>query len=137
VHGTAAVEFAFFVPALVLMIVGTIDLGMGIYRKMQVQDAAQAGAQYAIAHGLTSAIANAVTSATNFGVSASPAPAQFCGCPSNTGVAVASCNSICDSGGTAGTYVTVSSQGIYSTLLPYPVIPSTFIFTAQSTVRIQ
>ncbi len=138
VSGTVAVELAIIGPALVLMMVCTVDLGMGIYRKMQVQNAAQAGAEYAIAHGYTASIANAVTNATTFsGITAAPAAAQFCGCPSNTGITTVTCNSTCSDGATAGTYVTVSAQGTYSTILSYPSIPDSFLFTAQSTVRIQ
>ena len=136
--GTIAIEFAIIGPALVLMMACTVDLGMGIYRKMQVQNAAQAGAEYAIAHGFTSSIVNAVTNATSFsGIAASPAPSQFCGCPSSSGVTAITCNSTCSSGAVAGTYVTVSAQGTYDTILSYPLIPSSFLFAAQSTVRIQ
>jgi Flp pilus assembly protein TadG len=137
-NGTMAVEFAIIAPALVLMMACTVDLGMGIYRKMQVENAAQAGAEYAIEHGYTGSIANVVSNATTFsGIIASPGPSEFCGCPSSTGITSAACNSTCPSGVAAGTYVTVSAQGTYNTILPYPVIPHTFTFAAQSTVRIQ
>jgi len=82
IRGAVAVEFVIIAPILALMLVCTLDLGMGIYRKMQVQNGAQAGAGYAVLHGFTaSSIETAVTSATSFmGVSASPAPSEFCGC---------------------------------------------------------
>ena len=138
IKGTVAIEFAIIGPALVLMMACTIDLGMGISRKMQVQNSAQAGAEYAIAHGFTASIANAVTSATSFsGITASPAPSEFCGCPSSSGVTNVTCNSTCSSGAVAGTYVTASAQATYNTILSYPLIPNSFVFTAQSTVRIQ
>jgi len=40
-------------------------------------------------------------------------------------------------GAQAGTYVTVSAQAVYNTLLPYPLLPSSYTLTAQSTVRTQ
>ncbi|TMJ54449.1 MAG: pilus assembly protein, partial [Alphaproteobacteria bacterium] len=55
IRGVAAIEFAIVAPMLVLAMVCTADLGLGIYRKMQVQNAAQAGAEYAIVHGYVSA----------------------------------------------------------------------------------
>ncbi len=138
VKGAVAVELAIIGPALVLMMVSTVDLGMGIYRKMQVQNAAQAGAEYAIGHGFTASISNAVTNATTFsGLTASPAPVQFCGCPSSSGVTNVTCNSTCPSGAVAGPYVTVSAEGTYNTILSYPSIPDSFSFTSQATVRIQ
>lgn len=140
IDGIAAIQFGMLAPILVLMGVCTIDLGAGIYRKMQVQNAAQAGAQYAVAHGFSaSSISAAVTNATTFtGISADPSPSQFCGCPTDTGVVTSElCNSSCPDGSVTATYVTVSSQGTYNTILAYPLIPSSFAFAAQATVRIQ
>jgi Flp pilus assembly protein TadG len=139
IRAVAAIEFAVIAPVLVLMMITSLDLGVGIYRKMQVQNAAQAGAQYAMAHGFAaSEIATAVTSATtNSGIAASPAPIQLCGCPSSTGIAEAACSSTCSAGSRAGTYVRVSAQTSYITVLPYPLLPDRFTFSAQATVRIQ
>ena len=137
--GLAAVEFALIAPLLALTMICTVDLGLGIYRNMQVQNAAQAGAEYAITHGFNaSAIATATLSATALGtIQASPQPAQFCGCASSGGIAAVSCGATCSGGLQAGTYVTVSAQASYTTFIPYPLLPESYIFTAQSTVRMQ
>jgi hypothetical protein len=121
------------------MMVCAVDLGLGTYRNMQVQAAAQAGAQYAMVHGFNpSAVASAVTGATTYAdLTVTPAPSQFCGCPSAAGVAVNACNASCPEGGASGTYVTVSAQATYTPLLPYPLLPGAFNLTAQSTVRTQ
>ena len=139
IAGAAALEFAIIGPTLVLFAVCSADLGLGIYRGMQVRTAARAGAQYAMAHGFVAgSISNAILSATsNPGISASPAPSRFCGCPTGTGISAAPCNSACPGGTTAGTYVTASAQATYRTLLPYPLLPDSFALTAQETVRIQ
>jgi Flp pilus assembly protein TadG len=139
IAGVAAVEFAIIVPPLLLMVVCTADLGFGMYRKLQVQNAAQAGAEYAIAHGYKpSSISTAVKSATTFSSNiVATVPPSYCGCPSNTGVTTATCNFTCADGSLSGTYVTVSAQGSYTTLLPYPGIANTFDFASTSTVRIQ
>src|SRR5260370_37518014 len=64
--GVAAVEFGIVVPILMLMVVATADIGVGLYSKMQVEDAAQAGAAWAIKNGFdASAISNAVTNAVS------------------------------------------------------------------------
>ena len=138
-RGVAAIEFAMIVPVLLFMLIAIVDMGMGVYADMQVQNAAQAGAQYAIAHGYTaSSISSAVTSATSFsGITVSSGPTKFCGCPSSTGVTTATCSSTCANGTSAGTYVTVTASGTYTTLIPYPLIPTTYTFVHPSTVRIQ
>jgi len=137
--GAAAIEFGVAVPVLALMVTAVIDLGLGVYHKMQVEDAAQAGTQWAIKNGFdASAISSAVTSATNSSqVSASPVPVQFCGCATGSSVSTARCGTTCPSGALAGTYVTVSAQMTYSTTLRYPALPSSYNFTAQSTARLQ
>ena len=106
---------------------------------MQVHAAAQAGAEYAIVRGFTpSGIVTAVTSATSFTtITAVPAPYQFCGCPTVSGVTTASCNATCPDTSKVGSYVEVSAQGSYDTILPYPTLPRTYLFTAKSTARVQ
>ena len=136
--GVAAIEFGVVVPILTLMAIAIADIGMGVYRKMQVEDAAQAGTEWAIRNGFDSnAISNAVTSATNAPVIASPAPQQFCGCATGSSVSSVACGTPCPDGVLAGTYATVSAQLTYNTTLSYGIVPSTYTFNAQSTVRLQ
>ncbi len=139
VAGVAATEFAIAVPLLLMFAICTFDIGVGYYRKAQVENAAQAGAQYALLHGFNvSAIQNAVAASTsNSGVSASPTPSQFCGCASSSGIASAPCNSTCPSGATAGRYVSVTAQAGYTPVISYPFFPDSFNFTATSTLRMQ
>ncbi|HTY69287.1 MAG TPA: TadE/TadG family type IV pilus assembly protein [Alphaproteobacteria bacterium] len=134
--GNAALELAFLAPPLMLLAVGTVDYGLAMYNQIEVQNAAQAGAEYVLKHGYSVAgISGAVTSATPLTVSATPAPTQTCGCPSGTSITPATCGTSCPSGLTAGTYVTVNAQATYTTLVPYPGISSSYTLTASSTVR--
>ena len=138
--GIAAIEFAIVSPMLVLLFICTADLSLGIYRKMQVQNAAQSGAAYAMLYGFAqTSISSAVANATGYSsVAATPQPSEFCGCPSaSSGVTSISCTSTCPNGSTPGTYVTVSAQATYQTILSYPMMPTSFTFNAHSTVRLQ
>jgi hypothetical protein len=121
------------------MVVATADIGMGFYRKMQVEDAAQAGAAWAIKNGFdANAISNAVTSATSApAISVSPTPVKFCGCAGGSSISTVTCGTTCSGGALAGTYTTVSAQMTYNTILPYGFFPSTYNFSLQSTVRLQ
>jgi hypothetical protein len=70
-------------------------------------------------------------------ISATPAPAQSCGCPSaSTGITAATCGSTCTGGGNAGTYVTVNAQASYSAIFPISGITNPLTLTAKMTVRI-
>jgi len=137
--GVAAIEFAVLGAVLCMIVVAVGDLVMGFYSNMQVQNSAQAGAQYAAVHGFNStSVSNAVTNATSVaGITARPAPPQFCGCVTGSTMATATCGSVCANGMTAGTYVSVSAARTYSTLISYPGFPASYSQTATSTVRIQ
>lgn len=137
--GLAGVEFAIFVPILLMLTVCTVDLGAAAYNVMQVENAAQAGSEYASVHGYNvSAISSAISSATSLsGITASPAPAQFCGCPSGNSVTTATCGSTCSDGSLTGTYVTSSATATYTTIIHYPMLPAQFTFVNSATARIQ
>ncbi len=138
-RGVAAMEFAVLVPVLVLVALCTADLGLAIYSEMQVQNSAEAGVGYAFLHGYNAtAISSAITSAGQVsGLTASPSPSEFCGCPGSSGVVSATCGSTCSNGNGAGTYVTASATLVYHTLISYPIIPNQYTFVRQSTVRIK
>jgi len=135
----AGIEFGLLVPILLMLTVCTVDLGIAAYDVMQVENAAQAGSEYAMVHGynLTS-ISNVVTSATGLsGLTAFPTPIQFCGCPQPGGIASATCQSTCSDGSVAGVYVTASATKTYTTLIHYPMLPPTFTFVNRATARVQ
>jgi Flp pilus assembly protein TadG len=142
-RGVSAVEFALVLPLLVGILIPLTDLGLGFYAQMRVENAAEAGAQYAIINGWKNganvgAIENAVTSATTLAsISASPAPSQACGCASGTSISPVGCSATCPNGDTPGSYVTVGAQAPYSPIIPYPLLGSSLTLTAQSTVRVQ
>ncbi len=136
-EGGAAVEFALVAPILVGVLVGIVDLGIGLYQWMEVVNSAQAGAQLAVRQGYNSAaIQNAAANASSLS-SISTTPAQFCGCPSGTTITSVPCGGTCVGGAVPGTYVTVSSQAQYSMLMSYPGLDNPLTLSAQSTVRIQ
>jgi Flp pilus assembly protein TadG len=137
--GAAAVEFALIAPFLGGALVAMVDLGFGFYENMEVENAAQAGAQYAIVQGWNpSAVANAVTSASSLAaISATPAPTETCGCASGGTITATDCTSLCPNGAAPGTYVTVNAQAQYSTIFSYPFISSPMTLSAQATVRLQ
>jgi len=138
-RGTAAIEFGVLVPLLTLMVVSVVDVALAVYRKVQVENAAQAGVEYAIAHGFdVNAISAAVANATNStAITANPAPAKYCGCANTSGVDSMSCGSVCPGGGVAGTYTTVSAQATYWTIVNYQVVPVSYSISMQAMARLQ
>lgn len=136
--GVSAIEFALVAPFLCTFILGVVDLGFGFQAQMAVTQAAQAGSYSAMLNGYnTTAIQTVVANSTGTsGITASSAT-QACGCPSGTAISASSCNTTCPNGQTAGTYVTVSAQYLYTPILSYPGLPSPMTLTATSMVRTQ
>ncbi len=138
-RGTAAIEFAIIAPVLMILLIGIVELGLGVQQAMQVQNAAEAGAVYAGKHGWDAgAIAAAVVNASDAGgLAASPAPVLFCGCPGAGGIASMACNGKCPDGSAAEQYVRVSASMPHTVLLTGLGLPIPSTLTAHATVRVQ
>jgi hypothetical protein len=138
-RGVAAIELALALPVLVVMAFGLIDYSSGLLRQMQVQNAAQHGLQYALTHGFDSAaISTLITGGTSpTGISATPAPTQFCGCPGSQGIASATCSTVCSDGSRAGTYVAITAVATYVPYVELPFVPASFSLQSSAIARIQ
>ena len=62
--GSVAVEIALFTPIFLVMMLGITDLGAGMFVRMQVDAAAQAGATYAVLNSNTTGIEPAMNDAS-------------------------------------------------------------------------
>ena len=145
--GAALAEVAAVLPILVAILVYTIDFSLFTFTKMEVQNSAQAGVQYAIGQVNydSTAISYAVTHATKF-TAVTPSSSEYCGCPQSTGILY--CAASCDACNTGtcpqtvqGHYVTVTAAPAtpYKPLVPFGVMSSSgnYNLTAKSTVRIR
>jgi Flp pilus assembly protein TadG len=137
--GSAAVEAAIVLPLLLVLATALFDLGFAAYEDMQVQSAADAGAQYAAASTWDAArISAAVTGATGgSGITATPAPSQFCACPTGGVLTNIPCANKCSNGNTPSVYALVSAQKSHTTVLPYPILPQPLTLSGQAITRIQ
>jgi Flp pilus assembly protein TadG len=138
-RGTAAIEFALIIPLFAVMVAALFDLGYAAYESMAVQAAAEAGAQYASTNAWNvTAIENAVTGSTELsGISATPAPSEFCACANGSTLTAVSCTSTCSGGGTPGTYGLISAQVTHYNLLPYPGLSTPVTISAAARRRLQ
>lgn len=138
-RGAAAVEAALILPVLLLMMTALYDLGFAAFEAMQVQSAADAGAQYAAGNGWNpAAISSAVTSATGgSGITATPAPSRFCACTMGGTLVDISCSATCANGDQPGVYALVNAQKTHSTVLPYPALPRPYVLTGRATTRLE
>lgn len=132
--GAAAVEFALLMPFILIMLIGLVDFGMGLWTQMQLESAARAGAQYAlIDYADTSGIQNAVTGSSNLTTAPTPLATTFCECSNGTSV---SCAGTCASG-SVRIFVRVTATSSFTPLLSYPGMPNPFTLRGGATIRVQ
>jgi Flp pilus assembly protein TadG len=141
---TAAVEAAIFAPIFLTFTLGVTDLGSGMFVRMQINSAAQAGAAYVTKNNCTSACLSSITTAMNDATGVS----TFCTSASCTaqiqtciGGACTTVNA-CPSPAVAGTQcvITVTAANYrFSPMLPDAVYSwaSTMNLSARATIRVQ
>jgi Flp pilus assembly protein TadG len=136
-RGVTAIEFAIIGPILIGMFISIVDLGLGLYNQVQLANAAQAGASYAMQKGYNASAMTTVAQAATRLTGVTVTTSQFCGCPSSSGVTVTACTNNCSDGLAAGTFAQVNATKDYSTLLSYPGLPSSFHLSETATARTQ
>jgi Flp pilus assembly protein TadG len=144
-RGVSAVEFGLAAPVFLAALSPLIDLGLAFSQQIRVNQAVEAGAQYAAVNQYNSGtwatnVQNAVTNATTLSVSPTVG-SQTCGCPNATNTAISNvgsppCTQTCPDSTTAGYYVTISATATYTSVMPYPIINNPTL-SSQAVVRIQ
>ncbi len=136
--GSVAMELGLLFPVLAIFITGVVEIGFGIYQASRVYDASEAGLLYAAKHGWNaSGISSAVVNATGFpGISATPSPTQFCGCPGASAVSAVSCSSTCSNGDAPSQYIQINALLTRQSIVSFPGLGLPSTFSAQSILRV-
>jgi len=132
--GASAVEFALLAPIFILMIVGTVDMGMYVLQKTQLHNTVHTSAVY-VARAADDESLQTIAQETHQGnfEDITVTSAFECECADG---AVLSCPASCGSDDYQRRYVLVSGTGSYSSLFPYPGIPQSITISTQSRVRV-
>ena len=137
--GAALVEMAVIAPLLLLLCLGVGDFGRMLYRAITLSHAARAGAAYGAqsnAHtGDTAGIRLAAQQeAQNIGT-ITVTSSRICEC--TIGTAVSCTTASCAGYGAPRSYVRVTTSQTFSTVVPFPGIPSTVPLNRTAKVRVQ
>ena len=136
-RGLAAVEFAFVLPILALVLAGLIDFSRLASQRMQIRSAAQAGADYSLRYGWDeAAVRQSITAATKLSVSADPAPRLIRVCLSGAEI-VETATETCPSGAKPGSYVIASARTSFKALMPWPGIIVPDVIQGSAFARVQ
>lgn len=136
-EGGSAVEFGMIAPAMIVLLAGLVDLAGAMQQTIRLENAARAGAQYAMSFPGDTAGIIAATAAAVGGTGATVAvvPA-FCACPGGS-TATVSCEGTPCGGAPAGVYVGISITRPYAAIIGIGgyVLPGTLSGTAVARVR--
>lgn len=149
-RGVSAVELGLAAPLLLGALSPVVDFGMAFSQKTRLQQAVQAGAQYAsmnVWNGGSSptAIKAVVTNATTLPVTFPSDPSETCACPNGTtspyiqaADTLSTCGTTtCSDGEVSGYYVSVAAQLTYTPLMPISFLSNPTTLSATSVVRVQ
>lgn len=147
--GVALIEFAIALPFLMMLLVGTIEVGRLAYYNILVGNAAHAGAMYGSQNLYTAGDVSGISAAAlNDGqnvpqISVSPAPSAFCQCYNGSTLSAKPIlcglnGSTCSAGSHRIMYVQVTVSGTINTLFNYrPLgLPNPWIITRTATMRV-
>lgn len=135
--GEIAVEFAFIVPILLLLMIGAADFGRLGMRYAEAQSVANAGVHYAVQNQAKVSDVDGIAAAA-LADAMSPTMAvtvgSYCQCAN---AVPQSCGSACDDDEYAPMYVSVTATDTLDLLFPYPAISKTQTITAASEGRVR
>jgi hypothetical protein len=140
-RGQALVEVATFIPFLLFLTIGLIDVGKYTYYAIQVNNAARAGAAYGAQSTSAEAYTAGITAAVNTDASGLPSSAysssgHYCICANGVGgQQVCSPLPTC-AGSHPLNYVYVNTSEQFNILFKMPWLPNTLTVTGSSVMRV-
>jgi Flp pilus assembly protein TadG len=126
-EGSSLLELALLLPLFFLMMVGTADFGRAYYLSIEVSHAANAGAEYGSQNPSDTSGMKAVAVADAADVpgfsTSNVTVTTGCECSDGTSAST-NCTTTPSCSANAVTFVQVSTSFSYTSMLPYPGIPS-------------
>lgn len=138
-RAAAALEFGIIAPLLLLLLSATVDIGGAMHQTIRIENAARAGAQFAMSFPDDTTGISTVTTAAFGGATADitvDVGPLICACPGGSVVAV-SCNGTPCGGAAAGVYRTVTVTTPYEAIVGIGafLVPNTL--TGEAVVRVR
>ena len=139
-RGAALVELALVAPTLLLLVLGAVELGRAYFVNLEVVNAAHAGAEYGSLNptdtaGITTAATQSAPNLPNLTV-----PTVTYGCECSDGSSYyASCSTVPTCSASLGSNVVyrvkVKTQSVYTTMMPWPGVATSFTLSNTATIR--
>lgn len=137
--GNVAVEFAFVLPFLLLLVSGTYDFGRAFAAKLTLDGAARAGAQYALynhdkAEDTAGVIQTVRDDAGETEQTLTVTPDYYCTCVDGTAVA---CSGSCGGGEVPLRYIKVDVSRPFELMFDYPLVTNPMTLEGYAELRLR
>jgi Flp pilus assembly protein TadG len=134
--GNVAVEYALFLPVLMILLAGIVDLGLALHTRSRLEIAAQAGLEFArYDRSDLAAVRSAVNNATGVDpTTLTVSVTDFCACADGLTIA---CSDDCADGTFPGTFVRVVVDTEYQGLLDLGLVETLFAVQGEAIGRVQ
>jgi Flp pilus assembly protein TadG len=137
--GQSALELAFALPVLAVLLVMTADFARVFYVYIALNNAARAGVQYGSQSAIQAGDTNGMEAQAEMdgaNVSNIAATASQCTCSSQSSSVAACASSYCGPNSKAS-FVQVNATATFTTILNYPGIPSSLPLSAKAIMQVQ
>jgi Flp pilus assembly protein TadG len=147
--GQALVELALMLPFLVLLLLGSVEMGRYAYLAILVGNAARAGTAYGVQSipqsvdtiGITTAARNDFKNNGQVSTNLSVSSSVVCGCDSagtvTSQVCVGTGAGTCPAGAHWVVVLSVTASGSFPSIFSYPLIPSPIALSRTSSMRVR
>ena len=138
-RGIVTVEFALMVPIMVFLLIGLLDYGSVINRKMELVTAIQSGLQYALGAPPVNGDVAAVVDAVGFAAPPDETGTRsidavlFCECP---GGGTIDCTDVCSDGNDRQVHLSIDITEEVDFLVGYPLIGETIRIGNSGSIRL-
>ena len=140
-EGQSLVELALLMPALILLLAGTAEVGLIAYSSIEVSNAALAGVSYgAQSHTTASDSANILLAATQDApnlTNLSATTTLACTCSDGTAITCGTAGAKCVSPARIIETVTVNTSAPINTVFSFPGIANSLTLTGSATMRVE
>jgi Flp pilus assembly protein TadG len=138
--GNIAVDLAFIVPVILGLIIAALDFGQAFQEKLRLENAARAGAQYALLLGYkkqdTASVIQKARDDANDTTSALTINANYyCSCLDGSSTDCAT--GTCPVGEVPMRYIHVDVRNTYTMIFDYPGFPASIDLTGDADMRVR
>ncbi|MBT5266551.1 MAG: pilus assembly protein [Rhodospirillaceae bacterium] len=131
--GNSAVEFAIAAPVLAVLLLGSWEYGVVVWKNFRMVKGLDAGTQYAVLGASDDAIVSTALQAAGLGGVSSANVRRYCTCPTGESIA---CTTSCPTASYKRVLLEVTMNHTHQTYFTYPIVEPTIPLAKSATIQL-